>query len=60
MPIERAHAEGASVIYVQHVDEQDMPKDTAPEAKAIHADIVPNPGEPIVEKLFDSTLSFGS
>ncbi|HCP32350.1 TPA: hypothetical protein DIT45_03795 [Candidatus Acetothermia bacterium] len=54
--IERARAEGIPVIYVQHVDEDDMPKDVSPEAKAIHSDIAPTLGEPIVEKIFGSAF----
>lgn len=54
--IERARTSGIPVIYVQHVDEDDMPKDVHVEAKAFHADIAPKPGEPIVEKIFGSAF----
>lgn len=54
--LERTRAKRVPVIYVQHVDENDMPKDVRPEAKAFHGDIAPRPGEPIVEKIFGSAF----
>ena len=54
--IERARTGGIPVVYVQHVDEDDMPKDVRPEDKAFHADIAPRQGEPIVEKIFGSAF----
>ena len=54
--IEHARTGGIPVVYVQHVDEEDMPKDVRPEDKAFHADIAPQPGDPIVKKIFGSAF----
>jgi nicotinamidase-related amidase len=54
--IDRARGAGIAVIHVRHVDEDDMPEGTAPEAMDIHPNLKPLPDEPIVDKIFGSAF----
>ena len=52
--IEKARAADAPVIYVEHVDEDDMEENTPAEDIATDAAIAPLPGDPVVSKRFGS------
>jgi nicotinamidase-related amidase len=52
--IARARSAGTPVIYVQHVDVEDMPEGTPATEIAFHPDLAPQSGEPVIEKRFGS------
>ncbi len=52
--IARARSAGAPVVYVQHVDPEDMPEGTPMTEIAFHPDLAPRAGEPVIEKRFGS------
>ena len=51
--IDKARAAGVPVVYVQHLSE-DQPDD--PALVAVHPDIAPDPGEPVIQKWFGSAF----
>jgi nicotinamidase-related amidase len=52
--IDRARSHGTPVVFIQHADEHDMPGGVAEEDKAIHRDLAPQEGEPVVRKIYGS------
>lgn len=52
--IEKARAAGTPVVFVQHVDKDDMPEGTTDEELAFHADLTPREDEPVIGKRFGS------
>jgi len=54
--IEQAREAGVPVVHVRHFDEDDFPEGTATEAKDIHPELKPLPGEPVVDKQFGSAF----
>ncbi|MFC2079717.1 cysteine hydrolase family protein [Candidatus Bipolaricaulota bacterium] len=52
--IDRARAGGVPVVYVQHIDKDDMPEGTPEADIAFHPDLAPQVGEPVVGKAFGS------
>jgi len=45
---------GIPVVYVQHIDEDDMPSGTTDADKAFHSDLTPLDGEIVVSKIYGS------
>jgi len=52
--IDRARAAGLQVVYVQHVDKDDMPEGATEGDIAFHPDLSPRAGEPVIGKIFGS------
>lgn len=52
--IDRARAAGLQVVYVQHVDKDDMPAGTTEADIAFHPDLAPRADEPVIGKAFGS------
>ena len=52
--IDRARAAELQVIYVQHVDKDDMPEGTTEADIAFHPDLAPRADEPVIGKIFGS------
>jgi len=51
--IEKARGAGVPIVFVQHLSDE-QPDD--PELIAVHPDLAPRPGEPIVQKRFGSAF----
>jgi nicotinamidase-related amidase len=54
--LDRARSRGIAVIFVQHIDADDMPTGTTDEEKAIHSDLTPLEGETVVGKVYGSAF----
>lgn len=52
--LERARMQGTPVVFVQHVDKDDMPSGTTDEDMAFHAALAPREDEPVIGKVFGS------
>jgi len=52
--LERARTQGTPVVFVQHVDKNDMPAGTTDEELAFHAALTPREDEPVIGKMFGS------
>jgi len=52
--IDRARSSGIPVVYVQHVDPDDLPDDVDDAQVAFHPDVAPRDGESVVGKRFGS------
>jgi nicotinamidase-related amidase len=54
--LDRARSRGVAVIFVQHIDADDMPSGATDEEKAIHGDLTPLEGETVVGKVYGSAF----
>ena len=54
--LDRAREQRVSVVFVQHVDRDDMPEGTTDEDMAFHPDLAPRSNEPVIGKRFGSGL----
>jgi len=54
--LDRARSRGVVVIFVQHIDADDMPSGTTDEEKVIHGDVTPLEGETVVGKVYGSAF----
>lgn len=52
--LEAARTTHMPVVFVQHVDKDDMPEGTTDKDMAFHQDLTPQAGEPVIGKMFGS------
>jgi nicotinamidase-related amidase len=52
--LDHARKQEIPVVFIQHVDKDDMPEGTTDEDMAFHPDLAPREGEPVIGKTFGS------
>jgi len=52
--LDRAREQATPVVFVQHVDKDDMPEGTTDEDMAFHPELTPHADEPVIGKMFGS------